>query len=193
MVYAVDGLVVEGVVNRILRVGHGHECGHLIRHEACRGHHRVLVRTGLRKGLAAAVELRGGSLAARDHDTLVQGVCGGLCDFRADCLMAIRGWHLHIGAAAIGHLGDGNRRAFHAVGAKRGVHVRHGERRCLHGTDGHWRLERIRRIDVGGVCGRVMVTHLLGGVRDGTQADRRGHRGLRGVVGFDQTLQRGFR
>ena len=192
-VHAVDGLVVEGVVDRVLRVGDRDERRDLVRHEACGGHHRVLVGAGLGEGLAIVVKLRGRRFAARLHDTLVQRVGHGLRDVRVDGLMAVRGRHFHLAAAAVGHLGDGDRSAFHAVGAHGGVHVGHGQRRRLHRTDGHWRLERVSGVDVGRVGDGVVVAHLLGRVGDRAQTDVRRHRGLRGVVRLDQTLQRAFR
>lgn len=71
-------LLSKAARDRVLRVGDRDERRDLVRHEACGGHHRVLVGTGLGEGLrllsSCVVDV-----AARLHDTLVQRVQDTVC------------------------------------------------------------------------------------------------------------------
>ena len=171
-----------------------------MRHESACQHVRVLVGTGLGERLAVVGELGGPRLAVGAHDALVHRVGDGFGDIRVDGLMAVRLGHVKLGTGGVGDLLDGDGRAFDALRGDGRVHVRHGQRCGGHRTTDDQRgligaavRGVVLQMHVHLLLGRLMEAHVLGGLRDGFEADDLRHGGLRGVVRVDQTVERGFR
>ena len=106
--------------------------------------------------------------------------------------MAVRARHFDALAVLLDDLLDGDWRAFHTVRRDGRIDIRHGQRGCLNGTDDHWRVERVGRVDVLLSQDRIVVADGFRRIRDRAQANLLCHGRLRGVMRFDQALQRGF-